>query len=365
MRQKKVVIFIPSIEKGGVEKNLFIISDFLFKKFKDLTIISVSKKAKKKFNKKINFLCPKSKIWDNFGRSVKYFISILLLIKKIVQNRNIIVLSFQANVYAILICKIFFIKIITRSNSFPDDWSNNFLKKIIFKNILSFADKNIVNSAEVEKKFKSKYKINPKCIYNPLNKNKIIKLSQQKVKKIYSKKKILKIIHVGRFSEEKDHHTLLKSLFILKKKINFQAILLGSGKLKKNIQNFINKNQLTHNVKIIDYKQNPYPYIKQADFLILTSLHEGSPNILLEALVLNKFVISSNCETGPKEILLNGKGGALFKVKNYNDLSKKIIFYLNNKLKREKKIKLAKSKLYKFDYLNNLTKYYELVKKYI
>ena len=140
---------------------------------------------------------------------------------------------------------------------------------------------------------------------------------------------------------------------------------MGSGKLKKNIQDFIKINELRHNVKIIDYKQNPYPYIKQADFLILTSLHEGLPNILLEALILNRFVISSNCETGPKEILLNGKGGALFKVKNYNDLSKKIIFYLNKKSNREEKIKLAKSKLYKFDYLENLNKYYELLKKYI
>ena len=107
MRQKKVVIFIPSIEKGGVEKNLFIISDFLFKKFKDLTIISASKKSRKRFNKKIKFLCPRSKIWDNFGRNIKYFISLLLLIKKILDNRNIIVLSFQANIYAIVICKIF------------------------------------------------------------------------------------------------------------------------------------------------------------------------------------------------------------------------------------------------------------------
>ena len=365
MRQKKVVIFIPSIEKGGVEKNLFIISDFLLKKFNDLTIISASKKAKKKFNKKIKFLSPKSEIWDNFGRNIKYFISILFLIKKILHNRNIIVLSFQANIYAIVICKIFFVKIITRSNSFPDDWSNNFLKKFIFKNILGLADKNIVNSIEVKNKFKSKYKINPKCIYNPLNKKQIIKLSKHKVKKIYFKKNALKIIQVGRFSEEKDHDTLLKSLFILKKKINFEAVLLGSGKLKKNIQDFIKINELKHNVKIIDYKQNPYPYIKQADFLILTSLHEGLPNILLEALTLNKFIISSNCETGPKEILLNGKGGALFKVKNYNDLSKKIIFYLNKKSSREQKIKLAKSKLYKFNYLENLNKYYELLKKYI
>ena len=365
MKKKEIVLFMPSIEKGGVEKNLFIVSDFLLKKFHDLTIISASKNAKKKINKKIKFISPKSEIWDNFERNIKYFISVLLLIKKILHNRDIIVLSFQANIYAILICKIFFIKIITRSNSFPDDWSNNFFKKFIFKNILSLANKNIVNSMQVKNKFKSKYKINPECIYNPLNKKQIIKLSKHKVKKIYFKKNTLKIIHVGRLSEEKDHFTLLKSLFILKKKINFETVLLGSGKLKKNIQDFVKKNDLKYNVKIIDYKQNPYPYIKQADFLILTSLHEGLPNILLEALVLNKFVISSNCETGPKEILSNGKGGALFKVKNYNDLTKKIIFYSHKKSLRIKKTKFAQSKIDRFDYSENLNKYYKIVKKHI
>ena len=365
MRQKKIVVFMPSIENGGVEKNLFIISDYLYKKFNNLTIITASKKAKKKFNRKIEFFSPSSEIWNNFDRNLKYFISVLFLIKKILHNRNIIVLSFQANIYAIIVCKIFFIKIITRSNSFPDDWSNNFFKKFIFKNVLSLADKNIVNSVEVKNKFKSKYKINPECIYNPLNKKQIIKLSKHKIKNIYFKNNSLKIIHVGRLSEEKDHYTLLKSLFILKKKINFEAVLLGSGKLKRNIQDFIKKNKLKNNVKIIDYKQNPYPYIKQADFLILTSLHEGLPNILLEALILNKFVISSNCETGPREILLNGKGGALFKVKNYNDLAKKIIFYSHKKSLRIKKTKFAQSKMDRFDYSENLNKYYKVVKKYI
>ena len=55
MRQKKIVVFMPSIENGGVEKNLFIISDYLYKKFNNLTIITASKKAKKKFNRKIKF----------------------------------------------------------------------------------------------------------------------------------------------------------------------------------------------------------------------------------------------------------------------------------------------------------------------
>jgi glycosyltransferase involved in cell wall biosynthesis len=82
----------------------------------------------------------------------------------------------------------------------------------------------------------------------------------------------------------------------------------------------------------------------------------------LESLVLNKFVISSNCPTGPKEILLNGKGGLLFKPGSYRELANKITYYLNNTKKCKKKLKYAQSKLKRFDYNYNLERYYNLVK---
>ena len=62
------------------------------------------------------------------------------------------------------------------------------------------------------------------------------------------------------------------------------------------------------------------------------------PNVLLEAIVLKKFVISSKCPTGPKEILLNGKYGYLFKIGDYKNLAKLIIKYSKNKKQNKKKL---------------------------
>ena len=56
--EKKLVLFMPFIGGGGVEKNLFIIANFFSKKFKNVSICTHSKKYKKKFNRKINFLTP-------------------------------------------------------------------------------------------------------------------------------------------------------------------------------------------------------------------------------------------------------------------------------------------------------------------
>ena len=80
------------------------------------------------------------------------------------------------------------------------------------------------------------------------------------------------------------------------------------------------------------YTSNPFPYIKDSDLFVLSSTFEGLPNVLLEALTLGKPIISSNCPTGPNEILSYGKGGQLFKIGDYKSLSKKdILNRLGNK----------------------------------
>jgi len=97
----------------------------------------------------------------------------------------------------------------------------------------------------------------------------------------------------------------------------------------------------------------------------LSSNFEGLPNILLEAQCLKKFIISTKCPTGPKEILLNGKAGLFFKMNDHKDLAKKIIFYFANRKKMKQKINLGYKNLYKYDKSNNLNKYYKLVLKYL
>ena len=103
--------------------------------------------------------------------------------------------------------------------------------------------------------------------------------------------------------------------------------------IKNSLINFVEKNNLKNNVKILDYQSNPYNFLRYSDILVLCSIYEGLPNVILEALTLKKFVISSDCPTGPKEILKSGKFGYLFKPRNFKKLSKLIIRYTKNKKK--------------------------------
>ena len=363
--QKKLIIFMPSIEGGGVEKNLFIISNFLSKKINNVILITASYHYNKYFNKKIKIINPKVKFWDLCGRKAKYLICLYILLKEIIKTKKILIFAFQANIYCIILAKIFNVKIITRSNSSPSGWSKNFFKKILYKIILRLSNKVIVNSLEFKKEMKKKFFIDTKCIYNPLNTKEIKILAKEKVKFNFFKKNCINILNIGRFVDQKDHFTLLKALKVINHKINFRILIIGKGINKNRMTEYIKSNQLNKKVKIINFQKNPYKYIRLCDVFILSSIYEGLPNVLLEAIALKKFVISSSCPTGPKEILSNGKGGFLFNPGNYMLLAKKIEMFDINKKKLKNKSEYAYKKLYRFDYNNNLNKYLKIVLKYL
>ena len=365
MKNKYLVFFMPSIEGGGVEKNLFIIANYFSSKDNNIKLITASKGFDKNFSN-IDIIKPKFSFLKNTSRKFKYLICLLELLRLILSRKQISVFSFQANLYCIILCKIFKIKIIIRSNSSPAGWSKNSLKKFIFKYLLGLADKVIVNSIDFKKQFKVLFNINAKCIYNPLNKTKILKYSKEHIKFPFYKKnkKSLKIITIGRFTDQKDHLTLLKSLCQIQNRINFKLLIIGRGINKYKMINYIKENNLKNNVKILPFQNNPFKYLMISDLFILTSKFEGLPNVLLEAAVLKKFTISTDCPTGPREILQNGKGGFLFKIGDYKSLSQKILYYHKNKKKLKDKINHNYKNLTRFDSNKNLQKYYIEIKKH-
>jgi len=360
--KKEIVFFMPSFEGGGVEKNIRMIANYFASKNVKISLITASKKVKKKFAKKIRFISPKNHIWDKQKRFIKFIICIYFLFKNYKKNKKINVFCFQGNILCILFCKIFGLSVVIRPNSSPSGWSTNYFKNVIFSKILKLSDNIVVNSYDFKRELKSKFNLNSKCIYNPLNMNEIRRLSKKKIKFNFYRKNTINLISIGRLVEQKDHITILKSLNCLKKKCNLRLLILGEGNQKENLLNYVNRNNLNNLVKINKRTNNPYPYIRKSHILLLSSKFEGLPNVLLEGIALNKFIISSNCPTGPREILDNGKGGLLFKIENYKELSEKILFYKRNYKLCLRKKKYARKRSIRFDYYKNLNEYFKLFK---
>jgi glycosyltransferase involved in cell wall biosynthesis len=360
--KNELVIFIPSIEDGGVEKNLYLISNYLSRKIKNISLISADRSRKKRFNNSINYITPNKSFWEKKSRRFKTLICLILLVKKIFSNKKILILSFQANIYALIIANLFNIKIIVRSNTAPQGWNKNFIKKIIFKFFYKKADLVIVNSKKFKQQMKQELNINTECIYNPLDTHLINKKSKEKIKINFYKKNTLNLINVGRLTKQKDQLTILKAINLIKQKINLRLLIIGKGSEYNSLNEYIKKNHLNKIVKCIGYKKNPYPYIKKSDIFILSSLYEGLPNVLLESMYLKKFIISSDCPTGPSEILQGNKYGKLFKCRKYVDLSFLIKNYKNYS-KNKKITKLAYKSLKRFDFYERCNDYYKLIKQ--
>ena len=178
-----------------------------------------------------------------------------------------------------------------RSNSSPYGWSKNKIKLFLYRLVLSFADLIIVNSLKFKYILFKKFNVRSVCIYNPLDKKNILSKARKNINVPFFKKKFFKFINVARLEDQKDHVTLIKAFSMLNKKIKFRLLIIGNGKNKKILENLICDYNLNKHIKIIDFKRNPYPFIKNSDVFVLSSKFEGLPNVLLESLVLNKFVI--------------------------------------------------------------------------
>ena len=95
--------------------------------------------------------------------------------------------------------------------------------------------------------------------------------------------------------------------------------------------NYILDNNLQKNIKLAGFKKDASDYIRSCDLFVLSSNFEGLPNTLIEAQAAGIPIISSNCATGPKEILINGRLGDLFNTGDYKDLCKKILNFSKNR----------------------------------
>ena len=355
METKSLILFMPSIEGGGVEKNLIIISNYFAKKIKNIKLISAENRLQNFFNKKIDFVSPSRKFSKN--KIIKYFICLFLLLYRLILE----VLN-----YAIILAKILNIKIITRSNSSPSGWSKNPFKRALFRFFLPMANEIIVNSNDFKKQMDKQFNLKTKLILNPLDQKKIKKLKNEKIKdNFFLKKKVFKILNVARLTNQKDHLTLLKAFTIINKKIKSKLLIIGSGKNKAIIEQYIHENNLRHSAKLIPFQKNPYKYMNASNLFVLTSKFEGLPNVLLEALSLKKFVISTNCLTGPSEILLRGKAGYLFKIGDHKQLAKKILTHYINRRKNKLMTNYGYLSLSRYDYKKNCEKYLNLILNYL
>jgi glycosyltransferase involved in cell wall biosynthesis len=167
-------------------------------------------------------------------------------------------------------------------------------------------------------------------IYNPFQFKKLKYLSSKPANTNLNKDLLPKsyIIHVGTFTIRAKRQDLLIKAFALSK-LKCKLVLLGTGRDEKEIRALINEYSLNDKVVIAGFHANPYPWIKNARLLVVTSRYEGFGNVLIEAMSLGTSVISTNCG-GPSEILINKMRDCLVPNGDSKKLAKKMHSFYSN-----------------------------------
>lgn len=205
-------------------------------------------------------------------------------------------------------------------------------------------------------------------IYNPFDFAEITKKSNDCSSLSAKERELLNddyICTVSRVDEgQKDITTLIYAYEDLwkNKKIAEKLYIIGDGSSKNDLIRLIKEKKLEAQILFLGNKTNPFVWMGHSKLFILSSKYEGLPTVLIEAMACNTFIISSNCKTGPKEILCNGKCGNLFEVGNIYELSNEISFALSNEHYKNEKIKLAKDRINEFESIKSIENLLTLLK---
>ena len=254
-------------------------------------------------------------------------------------------------------------KFILRISGFPKlNLFRRCLWKLLSKNIFKiFTPTLITKDLLIKKKIFDKNKIF--LLEDPIIEiRKITKLKKQEI--IDIPKDTQFIISIGRLTRQKNFEFLIESYNKMKNELkNLKLLIIGSGEELDKLTKLIRKYHLGEDILIKDFKKNIFNYLDKAYFFIMTSNMEDPGFVIIEAAYCNKFIISSDVNSGPKEFVGNQKNGFLYKKNNFLDFKEKIVKFLNlskndlNEIKIRAKIKTKNYTI--FNHYRKLKNYLE------
>ena len=365
--KKKILILIPSLEfGGGAERFASLIATRLSKIYnvKVLTFFD----STNLYSFKGEYISLKENIGlrNNIYKSFKIneFFRLFKIYKHISLNSPDIILSFIdfANFPVIITKFLFRIKIpliiaircnpkIVYKNS--NQHANFLIKRLYNSNLV---DRIVLVSKELQDIMEEDYQIRKDKMITLYNGIEIEKIREKKdkiihdYKEIFNNTKIIKFITVGRLHDDKGHDYLIEAFCKVRKEIkSSKLIIIGDGPLKHELETTIKRKGIENEIILLGLKKNPFKYLAKSDIFILSSKNEGFPNVLIEALACGLPIISTNCKTGPNEILEGGTYGLLVNVMDSENMAEKMIYLAKNK---ELMKKYSQKSLIRADFFN-------------
>ena len=279
---------------------------------------------------------------NKYFRTIYMFFRIFKISKNIDNSSPNTVISFlpRANIVNVILAKFFKKKykaVIVEQNFNKIHYSSSFVGKFFLKILhLTYprADLVVANAKALKEELVDSFGINRKyikAIYSPFDFLKICNMSVEKVKHKWFDDSIPIIINVGRLIKQKNQNLLLEAFNLVRKSTPARLIIIGDGNLEKELKNKTFILGLNKYVDFLGWRDNIFKYISKSTVFVLSSDFEGLPSVLIQAMRCGCPVVSTDCPSGPREILSDGKYGLLSDVGNEITLSQNIIDVLNDK----------------------------------
>ncbi len=300
MKKESIIIHLPSLAGGGQERQAVQTADALSDKYHVVIVVNTQSDQIYDTSCEIVDLClPPSK-----GGQIGAIIQQLRRSKRLKKLRKELrvkaVLSFGVTANLTNILSAGHGKSVLSLRSYPSVQRS-------LKNALTYARADFItcNSKEIKDRIVEYY---PSCekktkvLYNGLDLDSIRKKAKVSVSANFPAD--FRIIAVGRLTALKGfRHLLLAFSILLKRGVAASLTILGQGEEESSLRKIAQTLNISNRVHFLGFQKNPYQYMRNSDLFILSSIHEGFPNSLLEAMACGLPVVSTDCYSGPLEIL--------------------------------------------------------------
>lgn len=321
----KIIFGITGLTLGGAERVLVDIANRLTEKY-DVTIFTIYAQGEleKELNRKVHLIS----LYDFKYNQLQGLKKKLIPLKVLFQKRKIFKKYIDSENYVAQIAflegaitRIFSTK--TKNNTKKIAWIHNDIskvfgkgpkskiKRIIDRNIYEKYDTLVFVSIDNLDKFNKIYDDmdlpHETVVNNYINAERILKLSNEEIEeqdKDIFKNNEVNLVQVSRLVEQKAVDRSIKvHSKLIKEGYKHNIFVIGDGPLKEKLQKQIDEEKVSSTFKLLGAKQNPYPYVKKADYFCLFSNFEGYPMVVEEAKILRKYILATN--TATREVLVN------------------------------------------------------------
>lgn len=361
--RKKILIYMFNLAGGGAERTIVNLINNINKEIFEVILIIGSNQN----NDYINLVDNRIKIiYLNSDRRKKNILKISKIIRY--EKPDILFSTLNINNITIILAKILSLKrvpiVVRETNNRTAAGGVSLINRIITYILYNYFSSNIISLSngvkeDLVKSFKIKNK-KIKVIYNPVDLDKIYKLKNEEILDLKKEENEKLIISVGRLAEQKDYFTLLKAFKIVEKNLKSKLLILGKGPQEQLLKDKCYELNIEEKVVFMGFNDNPYKYMKNSDVFVLSSKWEGFGHVIVEAMATGIPVISTDCKSGPAEIINNNKYGILVPVGDYKKMANEIQNILTNNELAQKYIEKGNYRKEKFN-VSSIVKEYEKI----